>query len=136
MPELKTYRVFISHAWDYGGEYYRLVNMLNNAPRFYWYNYSVPRHDPEDTRTKRQLVKALHDQIRPTNIVIIIAGMYANYRYWIQKEIDIAVEMNKPIIAVAPWGSQRLPQEVQEVADEIVGWNTQSIVGAIRQYAL
>ena len=46
MPELKTYDLFISHAWKYNEDYYRLVDMLNNAPNFKWRNYSVPEHDP------------------------------------------------------------------------------------------
>jgi hypothetical protein len=81
-----------------------------------------------------QLVAALYNQIRPTNVVIIMAGMYVPYREWIQKEIDIAVEMGKPIIGIAPMGSKKIPKEVQDAANEIVGWNTQSIVRAIRKY--
>jgi hypothetical protein len=38
MPHLNTYDLFISHAWDYNAEYYRLVDMLNNAPNFKWRN--------------------------------------------------------------------------------------------------
>ena len=29
MPALKTYDVFISHAWKYNDQYYNLINMLN-----------------------------------------------------------------------------------------------------------
>ena len=39
MPELKTYDVFISHAWTYNSDYYRLVEMLDKAPNFKWRNY-------------------------------------------------------------------------------------------------
>ena len=135
MPELKTYRVFISHAWTYNADYYRLEEMLNDAPNIYWQNYSVPEHDPR-YGGKRALTQALYNQIRPTNIVIILAGMYVSYSDWIQTEIDIALEMDKPILGIAPWGSRKIPQAVQDAADEIVGWNTQSIVKAIREYAL
>jgi hypothetical protein len=128
----KRHGIFISHAWDYD-HYSRIENMLDEAEDFEYRNYSVPKHDPKHARTDRELEEALYNQIRPASVVIILAGMYANYRKWIQKEIDIAVEMGKPIIAVAPRGSQRMPQAVQEVADEIVGWNTASIVDAIRR---
>ena len=128
----KRFGVFVSHAWDYD-HYRRIENMLDEAEDFEYRNYSVPEHDPLQARTDRALEEALYNQIRPASVVVILAGMYVPYRRWIQKEIDIAVEMNKPIIAVAPRGSQRMPQEVQEVADEIVGWNTASIVDAIRR---
>jgi hypothetical protein len=62
--------------------------------------------------------------------------MYVAYSDWIQTEIDIALEMGKPILGIVPWGSQRIPQAVQDVAEEIVGWNTDSIVGMIRQIAI
>jgi hypothetical protein len=47
--------------------------------------------------------------------------MYVNYRHWIQKEIDIAKKLSKPIIAVKPWENTKIPVEVQICADEIVG---------------
>jgi len=55
MPYLKTYRIFISHAWKYNADYYRLVKMLKNAIYFSWQNYSVPEHDPVKIKFKKQL---------------------------------------------------------------------------------
>jgi hypothetical protein len=140
MPYLKTYDIFISHAWRYSDDYKRLVELLNEAQNFKWRNYSDPKHDPvidpDDEVSREKLVEELEEQIRPTNCVIVISGMYVAYRYWIQKEIDIATHYRKPIIGVKPWGQERTPQKVQDVAVEIVGWNTDSIVSAIRRYAL
>jgi len=136
MPGLKTYRTFVSHAWTYNEDYYRLLKMLTGAPYFKWQNYSVPEHDPLHTRTKKELEQALYNQIRPVNIVIVLAGMYVPYRDWIQKEINIASEMNKPIIGIRPRGSERVPLSVQTAAKEMVGWNTSSIVSAIRRWAI
>ena len=134
--EPKRPRIFVSHAWEYTDQYRRLENMLDEAPDFEYSNYSVPEHDPLHAKTKKELAEALYNQIRPTNVVIILAGMYVPYREWIQKEIDIAVELGKPIIGVAPRGSQKIPQAVQDVAEEIVSWNTSSIVSAIRKYSI
>ncbi len=39
----------------------------------------------------------------------------------------------KPIVAVRPWGNERMPEIVEKNADEIVGWNKDSIVDAIRR---
>ena len=136
MPELKRYRIFISHAWTYNDSYYRLEKMLNGASNFFWENYSVPKDDPLKTKTKKELFQALYNQIKPTNTVIILAGMYVNYREWIEKEINIASEFNKPIIGIIPRGSQKTPQVIRDVSKTIVGWNTQSITDAIRKYAI
>jgi len=96
------YNIFISHAWDYNDEYYRLEELLNDADGFEWKNYSVPEHDEIDSTSDEELEEALRNQIRPTNVVLITSGMYVAYREWIQKEIDIALEMNKPIIGIMP----------------------------------
>lgn len=134
MPKLKSYGVFISHAWTYNADYYRLVGMLNKAERFKWRNCSVPEHDPLDAKSNAELEEALHNQIRPAKVVLVISGMYVNHRKWIQKEIDIALEMNKPIVGLIPWGAERTPAEVQEIAP-MVRWDTSSIVAAIRKPA-
>ncbi|MHA6711009.1 TIR domain-containing protein [Dehalococcoides mccartyi] len=132
MPRLKSYGVFISHAWDHSSDYDRLEKMLKEkAKRFECRNCSVPKYDPLHAKNKRQLVKALRDQIRPANVVLIICGMYVKHREWIQKEIDIAKEMGKPIIGIAPRGAERIPQEIQAIAP-IIPWGTKKIVDAIR----
>lgn len=107
--------------------------MLNEVPWFKYANYSVPEHDRLPMRNLRE---SLYDQIRPVSIVVILSGMYVSYSDWIQAEINIASELEKPIIGIMPWGSQRMPQPVQDVADEIVGWNTGSIIDAIRRHSI
>ena len=140
MPELRIYDLFISHAWRYHDDYDRLVELLNKAPNFKWRNYSVPKHDPAiDPNTDagfQELKAALGEQIRPVNCVLIVSGMYAAHRRWIQVEMDIASEYGKPMIGVKPWGQERIPTEVQEAVKEMVGWNTDTIVAAIRKWSL
>ena len=136
MPPLKTYDLFISHAWQYDEDYYRLIGLLDKANYFSWRNYSVPQHDPLDANNTPRLAESLQRQIRPTNAVLIISGMYVQYRTWIQYEIEVAQSYNKPIIGIEPWGSQRIPTEVQTAAVTMVGWRTASIVTAIRACAI
>lgn len=136
MPSLKTYRVFISHAWRYSAGYSRIVRMLDDENNFDWRNYSVPEHNPKDAGNDRELEKALRNQISPTHIVLVLAGMYVNHRKWIQKEIEIAQYFGKPIVGIKPWGSEKTPSAVQDAADEMVGWQINSIVGAIRRNSL
>ena len=132
MPSLRIYRLFISHAWGYNSEYYRLVNRLNKARNFKWRNYSVPEHDPVDDE---DLEEELREQIRPVQVVVILGGMYVAHSKWIQFEIDYAKELGKPILGIRPWGAQKMPKVVQDAADKIVGWNTPTIVQAIRDLA-
>lgn len=138
MPALKTYDLFLSHMWRKidNSEYYRLENLLKQANNFAWRNYSVPEHDPLGTKTDKELQEALDRQIRPINCFLIISGMYVNHRKWIQEELDIAKCYGKPIIGIIPQGQERIPIEVQNAAKEMVGWNTDSIVTAVRKWSI
>lgn len=142
MPSLKTYDLFISHAWKYGDDYNRLINLLDKASNFCYRNYSAPQDNPlknlngTNVVNKAQITSAIGRKIAPVNAVLVISGLYYNYREWMQKEIDIAIEKSKPIIAIKPWGNDYMPSAVRDVADAIVNWNTSSIVEAIRKYSL
>ena len=138
MPALKTYDLFLSHVWrsTENSEYYRLERLLRQATYFNWRNYSVPEHDPLGTKTDRELVQALNRQIAPINCFLVISGMYVNHRKWIQKEIEIAQDYDKPIVGIKPWGQERIPVQVQDAADEMVGWQTDSIISAIRNWSI
>ena len=136
---MKTYNLFISHAWRYADQYDRLVTLLSERRYFAFRNYSVPPDDPiHGASTDAQLRQAIRNQMTPCHVVIILAGVYATYSKWINIEINLAEEgftYAKPIIAIRPRGSQRISERVRLAADRIVGWNTESVVGAIRDLA-
>jgi hypothetical protein len=137
---LRNYDIFISHAWKYNDDYFRLMGLLNAAPYFQYRNYSVPTHDPlapPGTRiSDARLASLLDAQIRPVQCLLVIAGMYAAHRYWMDKEIAIAQSYKKPIIGIHPWGQERIPLAVQAATHEMVNWSTASVVGAIRRRSL
>lgn len=130
---MRKIRLFISHAWDYNKQYYNLVRLLEERSYFDFYNHSVPRHDPLDARTVRELEERLRNQMENCHVVLVIAGVYPTYRDWIKKEITMAKGYGKPIIGVRPRGQVRISQIVQDNADKIVGWTADSVVSAIRE---
>lgn len=133
MPRLRTYAVFICHDWEYSNDYHRVCDFLNNAPNFKWRNLSVPEHDPLDTGDKLQ--KSLRAQIRPADVVLVLAGMYAVRSGAMDWEMQFARRIGTSIIGIKPWGNVQLPVGVQKNAHEIVAWNRDSIVNAVRRYA-
>lgn len=136
---MKTYNLFISHSWAYSNAYDGLVNLLDARKYFSYRNSSVPKDDPLHTSgTDKALYAAIKKKVSPCSVVLILAGVYGSYSKWIDKEIQIAqteFSVSKPIIAIKPRGSQRTSTKVTEAADKIVGWNTESIVSAIRGLA-
>ncbi|EHL18928.1 hypothetical protein HMPREF9628_01925 [Peptoanaerobacter stomatis] len=127
------YNIFISHSWTYGDAYEKLTSMLDRKPYFSYKNYSVPKYDPvHNARNEYELKNAIRNQMKYASCILVLAGVYSSYSKWIQIEIELAKELNKKIIAIEPWGSEKTSTVVKNHADRIVGWNTDSIVTAIR----
>lgn len=135
MPELKNYKIFISHAWSYSSDYFKLIEFLDKAPFFIYSDYSVPTHDSFGRLNNEQLKEQIKNQIRPVQVVLVLSGIYVSHSNWIDFEIEYARELGKPIVGIQPWGSINTPASVTKYATEIVGWNTSSIVDAIRRNA-
>lgn len=127
------YNLFISHSWTYSSAYEGLTALLNNMPGFYYRNYSVPKNDPiHNAYFDFQLKEAIRKQMQYASCVLVLAGVYSTYSKWIKIELELAREMGKKIIAIEPWGSERTSAVVKAYADEIVKWQSSSIVRAIR----
>lgn len=136
MPNLTKRAIFISHAWKYSTHYDTLVNWFNDEANFSWRNCSVPSTNPLLEITSKGLSEGMTRQISPSQVVIILGGMYAAHSAWIEYEIDEAKRMGKTIIGVKPWGQERVPKCVQDASIcEPVGWNKSSIINAIRTYS-
>lgn len=133
---MKTHHLFISHSWTYSDSYDNLIKLLRQRTYFRFLNYSVPRDHPiHGAGSDSQLREAIRGKMAPCGVVLILAGVYATYSKWINREIDLAKSAfgyPKPIIAIEPWGSERTSIVVKQAADKIVRWNTDSIVAAIR----
>jgi len=133
----KTYNLFISHSWSYSDAYEKLIALLKSRPYFDFRDYSVPKDDPiHNAPNSQALYDAIKRQMTPCHVVLVMAGVYATYSTWIQKEITIAkteFQLPKPVIAIKPWAQTNVSRFVMEKADEIVGWNTESVVESIRR---
>ena len=133
----KKYHIFISHSWTYSDAYDKLKELLDKDINFSYIDYSVPKNDPiHNANNDTELYKAIKMQIAKASVIIILAGVYSTYSKWIKKEIKIAqteFATSKKIIAVEPWASERTSITVKTVADKIVGWNSSSIIKAIKE---
>lgn len=130
--------VFISHSWSYSGHYNTLSSWIFEESwsvgqaSLNFHDYSIPKNDPiHHARTDKALRETIYNKIARSHVIVIPAGMYANYSKWIQKEIDGAQKYNKPILAVDPWGQQRTSSVVRSAASKEVGWNRKSVIAGI-----
>ena len=132
---MKNYHIFIS-SWSYDSHYYNLTNLLRQASYFEFSDFSIPENDPVHSKSDRELSNAIHDKMQSCGVVIVLAGVYASYSKWIDKEIKIAksgFDGPKSILGVTPYNTNSISTVVKDAANEIVKWNTDSIVDAIKR---
>lgn len=133
-PQIKDYHLFISHSWDYGDHRTNLGQLIVKglAPHNV-YDYSAPKDHPIHSSSDNDLINALVERIQKSNILIFPAGVYVSHSTWVPIEIAIAQRLRKPILAVQTWGAQR-STTATAAANEILGWNSNTIAGAIKRW--
>ncbi|MCX6156255.1 MAG: TIR domain-containing protein [Candidatus Kapabacteria bacterium] len=131
---MKTPNIFISHRWAYRGDYYSLTTKFNELG---WkhFDYSVPIHDSFELKRKKEIEEALREQVRQCNFFIVSARMSSLHSAWIEKEVKAASDYSKYILGVKPWDYQgNIPLFIQNTANQIVGFNTPTIINIIENY--
>jgi hypothetical protein len=123
-------RVFISHSWDKAQHYNTLIKRFDYY-NFEFYNHSIPEDRALDVATSLKIENGIRNKMRGCSKVLILAGDYAN-NYWIKKEVQIAKEMGKEVIAIKPYGADSIPTYLKNDADRIVGFNAKSIIENIK----
>ncbi|HML06172.1 MAG TPA: TIR domain-containing protein [Methanobacterium sp.] len=122
--ESKVYNIFISHISEDEEEYSIFTQKLSSAHDFQYENYGI---------IEKIGGKDIEEQIKPVGVVIVLSGLYNKYKSVIKKQLNIARDLNKPIIVIRPYGMENVPLELEEIADDIVGWNAPCIVGSIEE---
>ncbi len=131
----KTYSVFISHSWSHVSDLNNLRNLLERRGYFNVDFEEVSPDKPINSNNPTYVKQRLREKISKSDIVLGIAGIYASHSDWMRWELDTAIEKGIPIVGVIPRGQERISTEVKSRAKEVVKWNTESIVEAIRLWA-
>ncbi len=131
----KTYKLFISHSWEYDNLLQNLKDLLNERGYFSAEYYQFEKNCPCNSE-KASVIKAnITKRLKETDVVLAIAGVSASYSEWMQWEMDKALELRLKIVGVIPRGNERISQEVYKRSVEDVRWNTESVVNAIKTYS-
>ena len=120
--ESKIYKLFISHINGDDEEYDLFLSKLDASYNFQWEDCAVrDKISPEDIR----------EQMEPVDVVVILSGLVSKDKTLLTRMIDTAKELKKSIVVIRPYGLENVPFELEEIASEVVGWNTPCIVDAI-----
>ncbi|EPX8423214.1 TPA: TIR domain-containing protein [Escherichia coli] len=127
----KNYTAFVSHSWDYDNQLKNLKSLIEKNSTI-TIDYSEVTVDNRINSEQRDYIRGvLKKRIISSDVFLVMAGMYTSYSDWMKWEIETAKKNNIPVIAVKPRGAERIPVIIQENADVIVGWNSNSIVNNI-----
>jgi hypothetical protein len=127
-----TYDVFISHAWRYHDSWSQMVDLLDEQNDFPWRNFSMPWHDPAmSPHTENGSVhihNCLENQIKPVDVVIILADVYAvkSNRKWLEFELNLARKYNKPVVGILPFDGREF-HDFDDLLDKVVSWDIEII---------
>ncbi|MEH0832395.1 TIR domain-containing protein [Pectobacterium cacticida] len=128
---IKKYTVFVSHSWDYDKQLKNMKSLIEKKDTITIEYSEVTVDKPINSEDTAYIRRVLKNKIINSDVFLVMAGMYTSYSDWMQWEIDTAKENGIPIIAVKPRGAERIPVIIQDNADIIVGWNSDSIVNNI-----
>lgn len=131
----KTYKLFISHRWEYSDLLDRLKKLLNNRGYFSAEYKQVEKGHPINSEYAPAIKAQITRRLQDSDIVLAIAGVSSSNSEWIAWEMDKAKELGLNVVGVIPWGAQRISQEVYSRSVVDVHWNTESVVDAIKKYS-
>lgn len=131
----KEYKVFISHSWQYSNTLEALRSLINARSHFSAVYEESTQDNPINSANESYIKSRLAVKIGDSDIVLAIAGVYASHSSWMEWELDKAIELGIPIVGVIPSGQERISTIVTSRSINIVRWNTESIISAIREYA-
>lgn len=127
--------LFSSHSWKYGEHRKGLHDLLSQhwVKGIDYVDWSISAEHPIDTPNDLALIQQLKRAIKNCDVFLVFAGMYAD-RPWIRDEVTIAEAYDKPILAIRPFGQERMSRWATRFAHEIVSWRGNSIREAILKY--
>lgn len=131
--------VFVSHHHKDDASVDGLTKMV--AGRGFKFRNSSIRVKPENQNrldknkvSDRAIARLLKMKMRWASQVIVVIGKETHSRRWVEWEIKTAHQLGKSIIGVYENGLKgqvEIPENLQRYATSIVGWKSESIIGAL-----
>ena len=135
MSERNPIRIYAVHGWSQDEDYMRLFEYLESADKFYYRALSNPeaRSPGGDGVAARRTV--INEALKDAECVVCCAGTWERFNDWARFTVETARGLDLPVIAVEHFGPKDMDVRLKGHAAEVVGWDSRSIVDAIRREA-
>jgi nucleoside 2-deoxyribosyltransferase len=133
VPIIKSYRIFVSHAFKVSEDYARLSEMIDSSFSLPYSLSSVPADMKYRKMNKLALEGELRRQIAQANCFVALDSLYQADDGWARYELEYAVKTGKPILAIRERKSKDLSSILENASDEVLGWNQEAIMASIQR---
>lgn len=135
MTENDPIRLYVTHLYAPDEAYFRVFEYLESQPNFYYKNLATPDRPPR-AKEKEAIREDLRRQMTDAEAVVLLSSLYERDPGLIEFQALYAQSCDKPLIVMEPFGTDaKVPDNLREMADEVVGWNGRDMADAIRRQA-
>ena len=117
----KIYNLIISNGFDKNKEYGQFTEKLYSKVDFLW-----------KESMSGSYATAGEEFFNKIDAIIILAGLYSDNKETIDELTEAGEKYDIPIVLVRPYGLEEVPEELENKAATIVGWNANCIVDSIK----
>lgn len=135
---VETRDIFIVHGWENSPHIHKLTELLDRANEFDK-EFAYVNHGNFDRSVLRdEMLKdlnlALKEQMNEADVALVMTDIYQDHKEWIDKEINLAKELNMPVLLIRSYENRETPPQLEEKADEIVVFDPEEIMKEIKNY--
>lgn len=133
---MATYPVFLSHSWVEQDGVERITSLMETyrlkTEDFAYEYYSVSKDDPAQfLPSNKALSLSIEKQMEPCCCLIILAGVFEEFKRWTNLELDAAKKLGLPVILVEAVDPKHTSHKEKRAAAEIVKWDAMQLGDAI-----
>lgn len=135
MSERNPIRLYAVHGWHRDEDYARLFEYIESAENFFYKVISDPGATLPGGEGAAARRSHIVDSLKDVECVVCPAGTWERFNEWARFTVERAKERDLPVVALEHFGPRNMDLRLKGHADEIVGWDSRSIVDAIRRQA-
>ena len=126
--------IFITDFVDFKPAHDTIVKWINESD-INWSNMSqIVTYSPHNQQFNNDVDYLLENKIKTSSLLVLVLDMYnaKENKFWINKEVEIALKYNKPILATENWNHEDLPTKIQEAPNKFVNWQRDAVINGIK----
>jgi len=135
MSERNPIRLYAVHGWHRDEDYARLFEYIESADNFFYRALSDPdavSPQGDGVAARRSLIG---DALKDAECVVCPAGTWERFNDWARYTVETARRLDLPVVVIEHFGPKDMDVRLKGFAAETVGWDSRSIVDAIRREA-